>query len=73
MWLESIREIAGEYLGKSEPSSDLLELLMGYERIEERLKELWKAEGGHALLHHLNALFGYVPVRIRKVDLFMRF
>ena len=33
-----------------------------YRAIDASIDALWRAEGGHALLHHLNALFGYRPV-----------
>jgi hypothetical protein len=35
-----------------------------YRRVSEALDAVWKAEGGHALLHHLNAVFGYQPVQV---------
>ena len=30
--------------------------------IDVSLNAIWRSEGSHALLHHLNALFGYRPV-----------
>ena len=33
-----------------------------YESVSARLAAIWQNEGSHALLHHLNAMFGYVPV-----------
>ena len=33
-----------------------------YRTIDASLNKLWQTEGSHALLHHLNALFGYQPV-----------
>jgi len=33
-----------------------------YTEVERRLTHLWEQHGSHAFLHHLNALFGYVPL-----------
>lgn len=35
-----------------------------YRQVDARVNETWRREGGHALLHHLNALFGYGPVAV---------
>ena len=34
-----------------------------YKKVEESVTEAWKREGRHAYLHHLNAIFGYEPLR----------
>lgn len=36
-----------------------------YHIAEAKVREQWQKEGGHAFLHHLNALFGYAPIGIR--------
>ncbi|MGB0722654.1 MAG: hypothetical protein ACPGU7_09685 [Gammaproteobacteria bacterium] len=36
-----------------------------YRSIHERLTGFWQGQARHALLHHLNALFAYQPVRVR--------
>jgi hypothetical protein len=33
-----------------------------YRQLHGRLSAIWQNEGQHAFLHHLNALFGYVPL-----------
>ena len=33
-----------------------------YQEVNTTLSELWRKEGRHAFLHHLNALFGYEPL-----------
>jgi len=33
-----------------------------YLKIHKRLSEIWHIHGSHAFLHHINALFGYVPL-----------
>jgi hypothetical protein len=34
-----------------------------YTEVLRRIDALWRDHGGHVFLHHLNALFGYAPVR----------
>ncbi|HSH13185.1 MAG TPA: hypothetical protein VLA15_05535 [Desulfurivibrionaceae bacterium] len=44
---------------------DFDELVAAYETVEAALGELWRKEGQHAFLHHLNGLFGYEPMQLR--------
>lgn len=44
---------------------DFTELVAAYEQVDAALGELWRKEGQHAFLHHLNALFGYEPMRLQ--------
>ena len=44
--------------------SDLNERLAGFEKVNEKLNLLWKKNGNHAFLHHLNALFAYQELYI---------
>ncbi len=63
LWLELIREIQAR-----EDWPDDLEAR--YAAIGEELDALWRKQGGHALLHHLNAVFGYREVEmIRRESL----
>lgn len=65
LWLELIREYGqAEDLPWSEEAR--------YAAISQRMDRLWRDEGGHALLHHLSALFGYGEVQVVKREL-MRF
>ncbi len=41
-------------------------LLEQYREVDTKITNIWRKEGQHALLHHLNAVFGYEPLRIRK-------
>jgi len=41
-------------------------LLEEYRKVDTKITNLWKKEGQHALLHHLNAVFGYEPLYIIK-------
>lgn len=65
LWLELIREI-----GKREGLPK--ELKARYAAIEQVLNERWRDEGGHALLHHLSAVFGYQELAVTRREL-MRF
>jgi hypothetical protein len=47
--------------------SGLLEL---YREADTAITSMWRKEGQHALLHHLNAIFGYEPLLIRKEIMF---
>lgn len=57
LWLELIREIETGGDWPEEPEAR-------YAAIGEELDALWQHQGGHALLHHLNAVFGYREVNI---------
>lgn len=41
-------------------------LLEQYRKVDTKITNIWKKEGQHALLHHLNAVFGYEPLYIIK-------
>ena len=63
LWLgliDDFLEVAVEEVG------DPLVLLEEYRQVDARIAEIWRQEGQHALLHHLNAIFGYKPLTIRK-------
>ena len=63
LWLglidESMQDSPEEY-------TDIHRLLEKYREVNDKITETWRTEGQHALLHHLNAIFGYEPLRIRK-------
>lgn len=64
LWLGLIDEAAAE-----EPDVDIRDihaLLERYRKADARVTSIWYKEGQHAFLHHLNALFGYEPLLIRK-------
>ncbi|AFL72214.1 hypothetical protein [Thiocystis violascens] len=52
LWLELIRELGQS--GKLPRGTDA-----HYAALNEQLETLWRDQGGHALLHHLSAVFGY--------------
>jgi len=63
MWLHLISEIAGE-VSKETESSSVQDIEAFYQQVNASLQTSWREEGGHAFLHHLNALFEYEPVII---------
>lgn len=65
MWLNLIVEMVNQLTGGKLPAS-MEELLRFYERLNGEIGRLWREEGQHAFLHHLNALFGYEPLMVRE-------
>lgn len=61
MWLELVEDIASRTDGGQVPD-DLAEQLDFFRKVNGELTRTWQDEGRHALLHHLNALFGYGPL-----------
>ena len=61
MWLNLIADVAADKMAGDPPSS-LQEIEEFYQRVNERVTELWEMEGRHAFMHHLNAIFGYEPL-----------
>jgi len=62
-WLDLIELTVADAAGDYHPSStDDLKAL--YRKVNGSINQLWRKEGGHAFLHHLNAIFGYTPVEI---------
>ena len=64
LWLGLI----DEYKDKTVPDGkrDIQALVDAYRDAEEKITNIWYQHGQHALLHHLNAIFGYEPILIRK-------
>jgi hypothetical protein len=61
MWLNLISETVAEM----QPPGAALSLAENeqlYKRVNAEITSLWEANGQHAFLHHLNALFGYEPL-----------
>lgn len=63
LWLGLIDDF---FQGSPEDFTDIYNLLQKYREVDARIAEIWKTEGQHALLHHMNAVFGYQPLIIRK-------
>jgi hypothetical protein len=65
-WLSLIQQVTVEQ-PLEEPSPDAL--LDYYRIVNDRVTALWRDNGQHVYLHHLNALFGYQPLLIRETNL----
>ena len=64
MWLHLIDDIAvGDDYPPDLASPEDLDAY--YRQINTTITAHWQQEGRHALLHHLNALFGYAPLLMR--------
>ncbi len=63
LWLGLIDEFMQDSPAKY---TDIHLLLEKYREVDVKITETWRTEGQHALLHHLNAVFGYQPLSIRK-------
>lgn len=61
MWLNMIAEIAAQQ-PDGDNFSTISELVAFYQKVNASLSEMWREDGRHAFLHHLNALFGYEPL-----------
>jgi hypothetical protein len=46
-------------------SASVEEIIEYYAGVTVDLDQYWKANGGHAYIHHLSGLFGYRPVEVR--------
>ena len=67
-WLEQIR-IIGEQIEQSDNNSaeTELEAMSEYYRdLNQRMSAQWTQYGRHAYFHHINALYGYVPVYMQE-------
>jgi hypothetical protein len=57
-----IRISVADGLGIHPPFQDPNDIERLYIKVNERLISLWQNEGSHAFFHHINVLFGYVPL-----------
>lgn len=64
MWLGMIDQ-ASRHIGiEDEPTHD--QLLDHYQKVNNQVTHIWQNESQHALLHHLNAIFGYEPMILKE-------
>jgi hypothetical protein len=68
MWLSLIVQVT-DSMAATQKLSSLPKMLAFYRQADENIKTLWREQGGHSLLHHLNAIFGYEPVLVREAHL----
>jgi hypothetical protein len=62
MWLELVSQLADPPTG---PAASFADLDAAYAAANAAVSDVWRTEGRHAFLHHLNALFGYEPLLLR--------
>jgi hypothetical protein len=65
MWLNLIADIRASQPNAG-PFLSLQDKETLYKEVNAAITELWKQNGRHAFLHHLNALFGYEPVVLQE-------
>jgi hypothetical protein len=73
-WPSYIMGVSSLWLGliddykqkSSKASNNIGELLEEYREVDAKITDTWRNEGQHAFLHHLNAVFGYEPMLIKK-------
>ena len=63
MWLTLADEEAAAGGGENRPDT-LPASIDFYKKLNQKITRVWQQEGAHALLHHLNAIFGYEPLVI---------
>lgn len=63
LWLGLVEEAVTDLPSEQHGGDDLL---AEYRAADDRITRLWYKEGQHALLHHLNAVFGYHDLLIVK-------
>jgi hypothetical protein len=51
-----------------EMPTDFAALVQTYASAHQAVNERWREQGGHAYLHHLNALFGYQTLKVRMLE-----
>ncbi|MEN8261034.1 MAG: hypothetical protein ABFS02_10685, partial [Pseudomonadota bacterium] len=59
MWLDLIHGLAELESGRQSLKDEAL-----YRKVHDKISELWKFQGQHFFLHHLNALFGYEEMMV---------
>jgi len=68
MWLSLIDQTV-ERISGNDKSLTVQKPVVFYRRVDETIRALWREQGCHSMLHHLNAIFGYEPVLVREAYL----
>jgi hypothetical protein len=72
MWIDLVAQVSAAEAADRPPGPDTDALLAHYRKVNEIVTALWREYGGHALLHHLDAIFGYESLFVTERRL-MRF
>lgn len=67
MWISIMNEISAE--NPLQKTVSVKKIAAYYQQINEKVTLHWREEGGHSLLHHLNAIFGYEALVIHELNL----
>ena len=63
-WLKLI-EISITKIKNKMPNGNFEDKLKLYQSVNKHIEKMWVEWGGHAMLHHLNAVFGYKHINIK--------
>ncbi|MEP1469393.1 MAG: hypothetical protein ABJK25_00315 [Halieaceae bacterium] len=66
-WLLMVQELSARDPLPAE--ADYNALISHYEAVDGELTNQWRDFGQHAYLHHLSAVFGYQPLKLRSTEL----
>jgi hypothetical protein len=66
-WLVMLQELSAKDSLSGEV--DYEALLAHYQNVDRKLTAQWRDFGQHAYLHHLSAVFGYQPLKLRSTEL----
>ena len=66
-WLVMVQELSAKNHLSGEV--DYNTLLAHYQTVDRTLTTQWRDFGQHAYLHHLSAIFGYQPLKLRNTEL----
>lgn len=67
-WLKLVENITNRRKDIGSPPKTYPELIALYKEASTRADKIWAKHGGHAMLHHLFAVFGYKPVDLETQE-----
>ena len=70
-WLRLI-EVFTEQVEGQMPRSSFKEKIDFHDTVNKRIEEQWTKHGQHAMLHHLNAVFGYKYIKVVRPHGFIK-
>lgn len=65
-WLDLVSQFARQQRNSDNGavSPDIDDQVAFYAKVHDQVNDIWQQQGGHAFLHHINALFGYQELYI---------
>lgn len=67
MWISIMNEISTE--NPLQKKASVKKIAAYYQQLNKKVTLHWREEGGHSLLHHLNAIFGYEALLVYEFNL----